>query len=545
MDSRLKRASSVRVSLVVLGMLAAVLSTSAGAAVDVAVTEERRTNQVAWRGTNLQVQNEIVGEIARVGAGDALRVSIFAMDDGSPMKDALVAALGRGVDVRLLTEATAYNDRPSQRQFVEDLYAAGGTFEARACASGCESTGTGVGAGINHEKLIYATMSGARSGWDVDSSDDFAIASSANWADPGGAPRFEAAMMFNTDSYPAIGSFIRDRFDDMWGYGEPITVTNGEVVNPVPLKSGGTAAAYDGYKAVYSGSGNAGVIDWGANLGASVLKWEDFINDATGGGCVIRIVMGSWDQSGPANGVIDALRRAKYRGCDVDAIFNAEEVPGKAIITRARATASGVEKPFEIELQWRDGEAHAKFLTIAHNGADSRTWIGSANVVAAVMRKNDEITMRSENTAIYDFMVDYFDIIESEEGGSGTACQQPSHFDDPTRCPGLLRIHSWDGYFPTQEFETTWPGWDQIIPGDFDGDGVVSETIIGFVEDSLLGRLFPHSGVRDDVAGLGSDHPRHLGLSCSPSHRCRRCVGRFSAAGARPMGILAVGSHSR
>ena len=105
--------------------------------------------------------------------------------------DALIAAIGRGVPVRILTEQAQYRDetRLWHSWNVDRLYAAGAQIRHRGHA------------GLNHEKLTLLAAQG------------MTVFGSSNWTSPSASSQLEHNL-FSTD--PAFHAWARAHFDRKW-----------------------------------------------------------------------------------------------------------------------------------------------------------------------------------------------------------------------------------------------------------------------------------------------------------------------------------------
>ena len=395
--------------------------------------------QKAFSGTRIQVNAEIAQEIGNLTAGDEIRASMYIWRDSS-VHDAVKAAIGRGVEAEILVEAKRWNQHSDMRANLIELVnmsnqSNNGRVTLKLCWYGCEwgsPSQQPESSGILHDKFFWLkdrTGSGT-------ANDDYVIVSSANLTN---STRYEAAMLINVDHYTTIRSELAARWNEMfWDVGTTVTANDTVDESDIDVTD---QNSYLGYQSAYQ-SGEVGVIDPGGN-GSTNNAWVNFINAVatqSGTDCEIRGVMGSFNNSSMAYQIIDALRRAEYRGCDVDIIFsdqgkNSSGVPYyEGLITRAKSTANpGSEKPIEIELNWRAGNAHAKFLAIqgrwgGSSVTEERVWVGSANFTNNALRYNDELLARSTVGVIYDHYVHFFSHLETAEQSS-IGCQQADDWD--------------------------------------------------------------------------------------------------------------------
>ncbi|MEO3786650.1 phospholipase D-like domain-containing protein [Actinocorallia sp. B10E7] len=380
------------------GALAALLVACASiAAVPRPAVAAQTNNEIIFNrpntGTMYAIEDRLVTLIDQATTGTSLKMAMYQMRDrsgGNNVKDALIRAKNRGVNVQLLLDATALKTSTGADEGAyADLKASLGA-NVKFCGAIGSDKGCHGALDMHNKFVLFSSLT------DGTTNIIFQTSQNANsWA--GGYLQHNNAVILKNENNTALWNGYTKYFNDMWGVAAAgQSNTNDNYWNVQKVVNGSYGDAQFMPRTYTSGKSLADILDQ-VDCPGSVIRTTQFqISDEI---------------------MINALRRAKSRGCDTWVVTNR-----RSSVPALNATATTTESPMNGSMRFYETRdvtdtrlgttsnndvIHSKYtiITGAINATvdgilynqDKFVFTGSANFTAGSRVSADETILRLQS----------------------------------------------------------------------------------------------------------------------------------------------------
>jgi len=317
-------------------------------------------------GRDTTIEDRIIALIEAARPGSRIRVALYTFTRNSAA-DALIAAAGRGVDVRVILDGGADGLGSEVRNLTSGL----GASRVHLCdAPGRACIGTGI---MHHKTFLFSAL--------LDGSTNVLMQASHNLTTRQ-LKEHNNAVIIRGDA--ALFAAYEGTWNDLWA--------DVENANYYHVEDGDLRT-----RAYFFPRSS------GPDTAVSIL--DNVRCDAS---ARIRVAMAFFTNARRA--VAQALASRAREGCDVRAVVGDSSIPiGSSV--RSNLTAGGVVlTPYPTRSGW---DLHSKYLLIDAPYAGSTAhrrlvFTGSHNWTGAALRSNDETLLRVEDDAVFsDYLADW------------------------------------------------------------------------------------------------------------------------------------------